>query len=238
MAGPGSKWRRLRLVLLAAVTAVLATPALADVAAGIRSYEAHDYAAALKEFATAADAGDAEGRTRLAIMYLRGEGTARDPEAAVKLLQAAAEDGYLPAQFNLARAYYGGVGVERDAAIAATWFTRAAEAGDVLSAHALSVLYHEGTGVEKDLKKAAAYARQAADRGLPDAQYQLAVFYYRGDGVPQDLNEAYYWFLVAWQQQFGKAREFVHQIRPKLADDVAEAIEERAVKWQPVKPAN
>lgn len=229
-------WLR-RLLLILAV-ALLAAPASADVARGIRDYDAGDYAAALQEFAAAADAGDAEGRTRLAIMYLRGEGTERDPTAAVKLLRAAAEDGYAPAEFNLARAYYGGIGVERDAAVAATWFAKAAESGDLLSAHALSVLYHEGTGVEKDLSKAVAYARQAANGGLPDAEYQLGVFYFRGEGVAQDLAEAYFWFALAWRQEFGKARPILTQLQEQLPEDVVNAADDRVAHWQPKKPAN
>lgn len=80
--------------------------AAADLKSAESAYKKKDYATALKEFAPAAEQGNAEAETYLGRMYLLGQGVATDREKAVKLLTAAAEQGNADSQFFLGTIYF------------------------------------------------------------------------------------------------------------------------------------
>lgn len=85
---------------------------------------------AVRWYREAAADGSAAGKARLAEMYAKGDGVARDPERARALFEEAAGGGYRPAMLVLAAAYRAGdLGLERDEALAAAWQARA-EAAD------------------------------------------------------------------------------------------------------------
>lgn len=213
-----------------------AASARADIDAGNEAYGKRDYATALKEYQAAADAGDGAASTALAIMYLRGEGVAKDDAKAAALLQAAAGS-FPPARYNLARLYLVGRGVPKDVVKSVELLKLAVGAGDMLSAQLLSTIFYDGHGgIPKNHQEAVRYARIAADAGLQDAQYQLGVFYYRGDGVQQSVEEAFYWMYLAGQRGLTRAANTARSISEKLLPEIIGKIELRAAQWEPVKP--
>lgn len=102
----------------------------ADVADGVRAYDAGWYADALAEFLPAAKAGDMQAQLALASMYQFGEGVAQNDVEAARWTRAAAERGDPVAQINLAQFYGAGRGVERDAAESYFWLLLAAGQGN------------------------------------------------------------------------------------------------------------
>lgn len=66
----------------AALAAALSTPAAADYYAGLRAFDAKNYADAVREWTTSAQAGDARSQFRLGILYAKGLGVPQDKETA------------------------------------------------------------------------------------------------------------------------------------------------------------
>jgi TPR repeat protein len=74
--------------------------------------------------------GNAQLQHQLGLMYLNGDGLAKDLTAAAQWLQRAAEQGVAPAQSVLGLMYAAGAGVPKDEIEALAWFMVAAQAGE------------------------------------------------------------------------------------------------------------
>ena len=83
----------------------------------------------VKMIRKAAEQGDAQAQSGLALMYDRGHGVPQDHTKVVKWLRKAAEQDFVEAQYNLGCMYDSGQGVPQDHAEAVVWFHKAAERG-------------------------------------------------------------------------------------------------------------
>jgi len=144
-----------------------------------------------------ADAGDARAQARLALAYLRGQGSAADADAALLWCMSAAKAGNPVAQYLLGALYQQGDHVPADPVQAVSWFSRAAEKGNLKAMHNLGIALAQGAGTAKDETKAAEWFTRAAERGYVDSAFDLGVLYERGEGVPQDLKQALKWYGIA-----------------------------------------
>lgn len=144
-----------------------------------------------------ADAGDARAQARLALAYLRGQGSTADADAALLWCMSAAKAGNPVAQYVLGALYQQGDHVPADPALAVQWFSRAAEKGNLKAMHNLAIAYAQGVGTPKDDAKAAEWFTRAAERGYVNSAFDLGVLYERGEGVPQDLKQALKWYGIA-----------------------------------------
>ncbi len=110
---------------------LVSIPALADFAAGLKAYESHDYATALKEWRPLAEQGDAAAQFNLGLMYYDGQGVPQDFREARRWFQRSADQGYEKAQLNLGAMYGSGKGLRRpDYVQAYVWLSLCAAAGD------------------------------------------------------------------------------------------------------------
>jgi TPR repeat protein len=144
-----------------------------------------------------ADAGDARAQARLALAYLRGQGSAADADAALLWCMSAAKAGNPVAQYLLGALYQQGDHVPADPVQAVSWFSRAAEKGNLKAMHNLGIALAQGAGTAKNETKAAEWFTRAAERGYVDSAFDLGVLYERGEGVPQDLKQALKWYGIA-----------------------------------------
>ncbi len=113
------------------MTALLPVFAIrADVADGIRAYDAGWYGEALAEFIPAAEAGNVQAQMALASMYQFGEGVPQSDAEAAKWTRAAAARGDAVAAINLSNFHASGQGVIRDAAKSYFWLLLAAGQGN------------------------------------------------------------------------------------------------------------
>jgi len=144
-----------------------------------------------------ADAGDARAQARLALAYLRGQGSTADANAALLWCMSAAKAGNPMAEYLLGALYQQGDHVPADPALAVQWFSRAAEKGNLKAMHNLAIALAQGVGTPKDETKAAGWFTRAAERGYVDSAFDLGVLYERGEGVPQDLKQALKWYGIA-----------------------------------------
>lgn len=179
---------------------LLSVPGWSDFSAGLKAYEAGDYATALKEWQPLAERGDANTQYNLGLLYARGQGMKPDYAEAAKWYRKAAEQGVAAAQYNLGVMYSNGQGVPQDAAEALKWFLKAAEQGVARAQNNLGTIYNEGEGAFKDFSEAEKWYRKAADKGIASAQFNLAVMYDLGQGVTKDYAEAIKWYRKAAEQ--------------------------------------
>lgn len=161
---------------------------------------------AVNAYRTSAERGDSDAQSRLASLYARGRGVARDDAQAVFWWRKAAEQGHADAQYNLARMFFDGVGVAQDDAMAAHWVRRAAEQGHAGAEAGLGNLYLLGRGMPQDDTLALQWFGKAAAQGNADAQNYLGLFHAYGRGTPQDDAAAVEWFRKAAEQGHAAAQ--------------------------------
>lgn len=153
----------------------------------------------LDELISAAEAGNAEAQTQLALLMATGEHMEEDMEGAFTWFQKGAEQGELTAMFNLGIMYEKGLGTQADLSESALWFWQAAEQGDTGARMKLGSMlllgrgFVEGSSVVKAIES-------SADKGLPYAQAFLARLYLDGIGLDQSDELAEKWFRLAAEQ--------------------------------------
>lgn len=152
---------------------------------------------AFNETKTAAEAGDATAQARLARMYVRGEGTAKDDAAALPWYMKCAERGDAGAQSMLGVFYTNARAVPRDYAKAMEWFRKAAAQNSSHAQYNLGHMYGTGKGVEKDFAESAKWYAKAAEQNDHSSQRILGSLYAAGRGVPKDLVAAHAWTVVS-----------------------------------------
>ena len=166
---------RLRSAALAAFAVlVLSTPsALADGVAGLKAYEAGDYATAMKEFLPLAEAGQASAQAAIGQMYLDGHGVPQDPAQAAIWLEKAAGGGNARARAQIGALYATGTGVAQDEMKASYWLLKAANQNVRQAQRFMALRFYAGQGVPKDLAQSFLYAALCARQGDPDGQALL-----------------------------------------------------------------
>jgi TPR repeat protein len=122
--------------------------------------------------------GDADGMTKLGIMYEYGMGGLQEDDAqAVSWYRKAAEAGSRRAMNNLGVMYEEGRGgLPKDGAQAVNWYRKAADAGDTRGMTNLGLRYENGWGgLPEDDAEAAKWYRKAAEVGNRGAMNNLGV---------------------------------------------------------------
>ncbi len=157
---------------------------------------------AIADLKLVAYAGDVSAQVHLGVIYLTGDGVARDDVEAVKWLRKAADQDSPLAERYLAEMYFNGRGVPADMTEAAKYLRMAAEQDDAESEHNLAVLYTQGEGVPRNLKDAANWMRKAADQSFAAGQQGMGALYENGEGVPEDPVEAAKWYQKAVDQNY------------------------------------
>lgn len=118
-----------RLTIAVALMAALALPAWAGIEEGYDAYERGDYAAAFREWLPLAEAGSAQARFNIAVMFHKGRGVPADSAEALRWYRLAAWQGHADAQNNLGGMLSRGEGIPKDYVQAHMWFSLAAVRG-------------------------------------------------------------------------------------------------------------
>ncbi|MXO60978.1 sporulation protein [Altererythrobacter salegens] len=165
-----AKVDRLKWAGFAAVALLAASPALADVKAGVDAWSRGDYGAAVREWEGPAAAGDPDAMFNLGQAYRLGRGVPVDARKAEVLYARAAAAGHIKAAdtYGLMLFQDG----RRDAAL--PYIESAASRGDPRSEYLLGIGHFNGDIVPKDWVKAYALMTMANAQGLPQAPAALA----------------------------------------------------------------
>lgn len=169
--------------------------ASADVDAGLEFLEAGDVTSASEQFASAFEAGDAQGAFWLGRLFEMGFGTSPDMLRAANLYAAAADAGDAASQLRLGLMYHEGSVLLRDYAEGTRLICAASQAGLAEAQVACGMAYESGRGVEADVARATALWEAAAAQGNVAAKNLLGAAALR----TEDVAEALKWFEASAQ---------------------------------------
>ena len=196
---------KLFLGAIAVAGALVATPALADVKAGVDAWAKGDFPRAITEWRPLAIAGDPDAQFNLAQAYKLGRGVPLDPALAESWFRKAALQGHLQAGDNYGLALFQ-AGKKTDAL---PWLEKSVARGEPRTQLVLGTMLFNGDGVEKNWPRAYALLVRSAASGLPRAaQVQAQMDEY----IPLDQR----------QQGLVLARLYEAQAqRPELPPEIA-----------------
>ena len=160
-----------RLMLAAGLIALgMASPALADVKAGVDAWERGEFDRAISEWRDPAARGDADAQFNLGQAYKLGRGVPMDLKAAESWYKKAADRGHIQAADN-----YGLVLFQDNRRDEAMPYIRASSArGEPRAQYVLGTAMFNGDIAEKDWVRAYALMTRASAQGLPQASRSLA----------------------------------------------------------------
>lgn len=145
----------------------------------------------------AAEAEDGLGLFSLAVNYLDGVGTTKNPARAeimfqksVPKLLVGTEEGDAWARTALGWCYFEGLGVVKSEKMAADLFLEAAQTNLAWAQRSLGICHLDGRGTSKNAAKAANLFRKASDQGDVGALWNLARCLAAGEGVEKDSDQA------------------------------------------------
>ena len=189
--------KKLLLLLLLTTNITIINVCSADLKKAIEADKKGEYAAALIEFTTHAEQGNAEAQGWLGEYYLHGLGVTEDLKTAKKWFTLAAKQGDAESQRWLGEIYYfGDDRLPIRLKTSKKWFTLAAEQGHAKAQFWLGYMHLEGEGEPIDLKTAKKWLTLAANQDRVDAQYELGEIYWKEN----DLKSAKKWFDRVIQQ--------------------------------------
>ncbi|WP_225009469.1 SPOR domain-containing protein [Novosphingobium percolationis] len=155
---------------LATIAALAATPALADVRAGVEAWTRGDYARAIKEWEGPAAKGDADAQFDMGQAYKLGRGVTPDLARAEQFYRAAAEQGHARAADNYGLLLFQSGRQQQ----AMPWLEQSAERGEPRAQYLVGVAAFNGDFAPRDWVRAYALLTRAAASDLPQALSGLA----------------------------------------------------------------
>jgi uncharacterized protein len=155
---------------VAAVAIMMATPAFADVKAGVDAWSRGDYTAAITQWRPLAISGDADAQFNLGQAYKLGRGVPVDLKLAEDWYRKAALQGHLQAEDN-----YGLILFQNgDRQKALPYIEKSSARGEPRAQYVLGTALFNGDMVTKDWVRAYALMTRASASGLSPASASLA----------------------------------------------------------------
>lgn len=183
--------------LFGATSILISSVAAAGLQEGMDALGRGDYAAALKEFQVAADAGEDAAEYNLGLMYEKGLGVEQDHAAALRWYRRGAQKGYAPSWYSLGLMYLNGHGVEQNPEEAKELLRKSAQKGYAPAQFSLG-LVHERAEDQAAAKK---WYQQAADLRFSPAMMRLGLMELTGLQDDPDnrnlLRSSYTWLTLA-----------------------------------------
>ncbi len=204
------------LIWLGALAWASAVGAQVRAVDGLAALDAGDAAQARAIWTPLAARGDVLAQHNLGVLYLTGQGGARDLARAQGLLAAAAAQGHGPAQQAMAD-----LAVEAgDWALAAQWYGMLAETDAPAAQFTLAQVKDQGL---RDPEAALRWYRAAADQGMAEAQFSLGALLAEAGAEAKAAT----WFEAAAAQGHVLAQ---HNLAVALAEGVGRAQDMEAAR--------
>lgn len=193
---------------------------------GKNAHYAGAYARAFKLLKPLAELGHKRAQTGMGLMYLYGDGLAKDEKKAIEWFKKASCQNYDWALYHLGTSYYYGRGIAKNYKLSFEYYRKASLQNNASAFLALGHLYSSGRGVEMDNFIALKNYKKALDLGDLDAAFFLGGIYINGYQLVTDLVMALMWFSVADLSGDKAAYTFIEYLENQLAlEDVLEAKE-------------
>ncbi|MEM1131420.1 MAG: SPOR domain-containing protein [Pseudomonadota bacterium] len=166
-----TKVRMIHAVSALFITSLMttATPALADVKAGVDAWEKGDFDTAVAEWRQPALDGDPDAQFNLGQAYKFGRGVPMDLSIAADWFRKAAEQNHLQAADNYGLILF--QNNRRQESI--PWLQQSAKRGEPRAQYLMGTAHFNGNLVEKDWVRAYALMTRASASGLPQASKNL-----------------------------------------------------------------
>lgn len=103
-------------------------------------YNQKDYTQAMQAFIRADEAGHIKAKRYIGLMYLNGQGVAKDERKAFDNFKQAGEQGDITSQYWLGYCYENGIGTAKALNQAIVWYKKSAQRGDHVSQPAMDAL--------------------------------------------------------------------------------------------------
>lgn len=161
---------RRSVTLISAAATLAATPALADVKAGVEAWTRGDYTRAIKEWEGPAAKGDPDAQFDMGQAYKLGRGVTPDLARAEQFYRAAAESGHARAADNYGLLLFQSGRQQQ----AMPWLEQSAERGEPRAQYLVGVAAFNGDFAPRDWVRAYALLTRAAASDLPQALSGLA----------------------------------------------------------------
>lgn len=137
--------------------------------------------------------GDQDGIMVLAMCYLTGEGTPKNPEKAFSLYQEAWDQGDAMAGAMIGTMYVNGLLGEENRGKGIFYLKQSASEGCIDGVRELGSCYLEGKGVPVDEEKGLSFLKEAAEEGDGESYTRMGCFYLE----KKDARRAYDAFMKA-----------------------------------------
>jgi TPR repeat protein len=137
---------------------------------GVAAFDRGDYAIALQSLQPVAQASDQLAQYQIGVMYLKGQGVAKNPHLGLEWLTNAAAAGAADAQSYMGTFNRRGDLVPQNYAEAMRWYLLAAKQNHENSQYRIALMYmhYRGEGVQPDLREAYMWAVIASSGGEPE----------------------------------------------------------------------
>lgn len=165
-----------------------------------------NYKEALFWLNKAADDGNVDALSSIALCYYGGFGVEQNYKQALEWYKKAAEKGDGNALHMIGTCYMYGLGVKMSTSKAIKYYQEAVDKNCIYAMTDLANCYYNGLGVKCNKPKAVALWTQAAELGESSAQLQLSSCYAKGDGVDKDQEKSIYWCKKAAEQGNAQAQ--------------------------------
>ena len=172
----------------------------------------------LQKLTASANSGNARAQHDLGLMYIQGNGVAKDPKLGAQWLETSANTGMPKAQYHIGLLYQKGLGVSSNTKTAYRWYQKAARQGHVRAQYNLGTLYAEGKGTKRDYEEAARWFTRASKEGLAEAHYSLGMIHENGLGVERDQRKATAYYRSALAAGSAHAAGKLTRLEPALKE--------------------
>ena len=179
--------KNIRLATLTAITLAFTAPLLPAFA------DDNDDIAAVQQWQSKAESGDAEAQFRIGQAYAFGQGFNQNFENAFEWYEKAAKQGHAKAQTALALLYGFGEGTTANENEAIKWLDKATTQNEPMALFFQGMMNYK----KKDFIKAKEWWEKAIAKGEPESMTGTASLYEEGNGVQQDNNKALEWLQKA-----------------------------------------
>ncbi len=185
--------------IIAAAIALAATPAVADVKAGVDAWSRGEYEIAVSKWRDSALRGDPDAQFNLGQAYKMGRGVKTDLNLALELYKKAASQGHLQAADSFGHLLH----YQNKIAESLPYLEASAERGDPRGQYLLGTELFNGAYIGKDWVRAYALMTRASSAGMAPASRSLAQM---DQYIPLEQRQAAMVMAGELEKRAGKAR--------------------------------
>jgi uncharacterized protein len=188
-----------KIAIAALALSLVATPAIADVKAGVDAWSRGEYDAAVKQWRDPAIKGDPDAQFNMGQAYKMGRGVKTDLNVALDWYRKAATQGHLQAADSYGHLLH----YQNKIPESLPYLQASAERGDPRAQYLLGTELFNGVHIQKDWVRAYALMTRASSAGMAPASRSLAQM---DQFIPLEQRQAATVMAGELEQRAGRAR--------------------------------